>query len=74
MAGFAGYIHNCSASVAYYHPGQPLQSDDVPFPRPNQWWEEAAALVTMHLVFGWGSHMNLPLITGRGYAHTHSIG
>ena len=52
-AGFAGYIHNCSASVAYYSKGHPLRSDDIPFPRPNRWWEEAAVMVTMQLVFGY---------------------
>lgn len=51
-AGFAGYIHDCSASVAYYCKGHPLRSEDIPFPRPNRWWEEAAALITMQLVFG----------------------
>jgi hypothetical protein len=52
IAGFAGHIHNCSASVGYYTRGQPLRSEDIPFPRPNSWWEEAAAILTMQLVFG----------------------
>ena len=58
-AGFAGPIHNCSANVAYFTPGKPLNAKDVPHPRPNKWWEEAAAILWMLIFFG--------------CAHTHSM-
>ncbi|CAK0785740.1 hypothetical protein CVIRNUC_008951 [Coccomyxa viridis] len=51
-AGFAGPIHNCSSNVAYFTPGKPLNARDVPHTRPNKWWEEAAAILTMLIFFG----------------------
>lgn len=52
-AGFAGQIHNSSASVTYWHVGQKLRKEDLPYPRPNTWLEEAIAVVTMLMFFGW---------------------
>ena len=51
-AGYAGHIHNCSATVAYWQPGQKLRKEDLPYPRPNTWSEEAVAVGTMLIFFG----------------------
>ena len=51
-AGFAGQIHNSSAAVTYWRVGQKLRGEDLPYPRPNTWLEEAVAVVTMVLFFG----------------------
>ena len=50
--GFAGYIHDCSSSVAYHVEGQKLRAEDLPPPRPNTWAEECTAIATMLLFFG----------------------
>ena len=66
-AGFAGQIHNSSASVTYWHVGQKLRKEDLPYPRPNTWLEEAIAVFTMLMFFGWVVfrlfHAALPVMT-----------
>ena len=65
-AGLAGPIHNCSSNVAYFTPGKPLTARDIPHTRPNKWWEEAAAIVTMLIFFGCAqTHRNERCIADR---------
>jgi len=52
LTGHAGFIHNCSVSVAYSGEGHHLRSSNVPFPRENTLWEEVAAIATMLAFFG----------------------
>ena len=69
-AGFAGPIHNCSSNVAYFTPGKPLNARDVPHTRPNKWWEEAAAILTMLIFFGCAhTDSNISCIAGRASLH-----
>ena len=64
LAGLAGeppftaVLHNKSTGLAHYKPGQRLRPDSVPYPRSNTPLEEAAAVATMLLVFGWA--LNAP--------------
>ena len=61
-AGHAGFIHDSSASVAYSAPGFPLKISDVLYPRPNTRFEEAAAIATMLIFFGWVSQICAALV------------
>ena len=49
---YTAVLHNDSTGLAHYKPGQRLDPASVPFPRPNSFLEEAAAVATMLVFFG----------------------
>lgn len=45
-------LHNCSARLTQGPDGHTLSQEEVPYPRPNTFWEECIAVTTMLLCFG----------------------